>query len=83
MKILKIQSTIVPNFNMKLFLTSLVGFPEQQTNKQTNAKKTEENEMPFPLYILLSYETMIRHLMLTAFASVAITIKTLLSINKN
>jgi len=51
MKILKIQSTIVPNFNMKLFLTSLVGFPEQQTNKQTNAKKTEENEMPFPLYI--------------------------------
>jgi len=28
--------------------------------------------MPFPLYILLSYETMIRNLTLTAFASVAI-----------
>jgi len=41
----------------------------QQKNKKT--QKTDENEMPFPPYILLSYETMIRHLTLTAFPSMA------------
>jgi len=53
----------VPNFNMIVpFLTSL-GCPEvltQNRNKQTQ-KKTDENEMPFPLYILLSCETMKHH----------------------
>jgi len=33
----------------------------------------DENQMPFPLYILLSKETMTRHFTLTAFASVAIS----------
>jgi len=41
----------------------------EQTNKH---KKTDKHEIPFPLYILLLYETMIRHFTLTAFASVAI-----------
>jgi len=56
-----------------LFLTSL-GWPKvltQNCNKQTNTK-TNETEMPFPLYfpIILSCETIICHLKLTAFASV-------------
>jgi len=55
----------------QLFLTSL-GCLEvliQNCNKQTNTKKTNEHEpMPFSLNILLSCETMIRHLTLTAFA---------------
>jgi len=41
----------------------------QNCNKQTKNGGTRDS---FPLYILLSYETMIRYLMLTAFASVAI-----------
>jgi len=60
------------------FLTSL-GYPKvltQNCSKQT--QKTKENEMPFPLYFttLLSYETIIRHLTLAAFSSVAITYDT-------
>jgi len=41
--------------------------------QQANTK-TDENEMPFPLYFpnILSCETVIRYLTLTAFASVAI-----------
>jgi len=50
-----------------LFVTS-VGCIEvltQNCNKQTHKKRAT-------MYILLSYETMIRHLTLTAFASAAI-----------
>jgi len=52
-------STLPQSFDSKL----------QQTNT-----KTDENGMHFPLYfsIILSCERMIRHLTLTAFASVAI-----------
>jgi len=43
----------------------------QQT--KTNTQKNEGTPNAFPtIYILLSYETMIRHLTLTAFASAAI-----------
>jgi len=70
-----IQSISVINVNMiGPFLTSL-GCREvltQNCNKQSH-KKTEKHEMPlYTISILISYETMIRNLTLTEFASAAI-----------